>query len=394
MARSRTDAVKPSRILLTGGTGFIGSRLCERLTLDYKQPYRVLVRTFTHAPRIARLGADMIGGDLDDPDAMDKALGGCDTVVHLAYSEASQTRKLIQVCRRQGVKRFVHMSSIAVHGPDPSPACAHEETATIGRYPGQEYSNLKAAAELVVQRAIRDGLSAVILRPTIVYGPYGPFVTSIVESARERGVFSLLDGGSGICNAVYVDDVCDAILAAIETDQGVGSAFFVTGDRAVTWREFNLAFAGMVVPPPQIVSVSSEDVRRHWASQRPSLRSNITALRNLAMSAEVHRQLATVPALRTVISGGKRVAKALLSSERVAALKDRRGAPLRNEPAAGPDTPWPDLGRVTRECMRIEFSNERARTQLGWRPGYDLRAGAAATRTWLEATKRLSADRW
>jgi nucleoside-diphosphate-sugar epimerase len=384
--------MNPSKILVTGGTGFIGSRLCERLALDYKLPYRVLVRNFSHAPRIARLGAEMVGGDLDDSGSLDRALVGCDAVVHLAYSEGPRTRTLVRACRKAGIKRLVHMSSIAVHGPDPGPEAAHEETARIGRYPGYEYSNLKAGAEMVVQRAIGDGLPAVILRPTIVYGPYGPFVTSIVDAARLRGVFTMLDEGRGICNAVYVDDVCDAILAAIHTTQGVGSAFFVTADNAVAWREFNLAFAQMVEPNPRIVSVGSEDVRQYWASQRPTLTRDIRALGRLATSAEFHRQLSSVVMLRALITGGKRLAKTVLPSEGLTALKDRRGA--RSVGAAestGSEAPWPDLGRLTRECMRIAFSNERARTELGWRPRYDLPAGAAVTRSWLESADMLSA---
>jgi len=385
--------MNPSKILLTGGTGFIGSRLCERLSLDYKLPYRVLVRNFTHAPRIARLGAEMIGGDLDDSGSLDRALVGCDTVVHLAYSEGPQTRILVRACRKAGIKRLVHMSSIAVHGPDPGPEAAREATARIGRYPGHEYSNLKAESETVVQRAIGDGLSAVILRPTIVYGPYGPFVTSIVEAAPGRGVFTMLDEGRGICNAVYVDDVCDAILAAIETTQGVGSAFFINADSAVTWREFNLAFAQMAVPPPRITSRSSQDVRRYWASQRPTLKSDITALARLATSAELHRHLSSVALLRTLITGGKRIVKSVLPNERLTALKDRRGAlPVRGAEGAGSEAPWPDLGRVTRECMQIAFSNERARTVLGWRPRYGLPTGAAVTRSWLEAAGLLSGE--
>jgi nucleoside-diphosphate-sugar epimerase len=385
--------MNPSKILLTGGTGFIGSRLCERLSLDYKLPYRVLVRNFTHAPRIARLGAEMVGGDLDDSGSLDRALVGCDAVVHLAYSEGPQTRTLVRACRKAGIKRLVHMSSIAVHGPDPGPESAQEATARIGRYPGHEYSNLKAGAETVVQRAIADGLPAVILRPTIVYGPYGPFVTSIVEAARGRGVFALLDEGRGICNAVYVDDVCDAILAAIDTTEGVGSAFFITADSAVTWRDFNLAFAHMVVPAPRVISVSSEDVRRYWAARRPTFKSDITALGRLATSAEFHRHLSSVVMLRTLITGGKRIVKSVLPSERLTALKDRRGArPGGDAGGAGSEPSWPDLGRVTRECMRIAFSSERARTVLGWRPRYDLPAGVAVTRSWLESANMLSAE--
>jgi hypothetical protein len=148
----------------------------------------------------------------------------------------------------------------------------------------------------------------------------------------------------------------------------------------------------MVVPGPRIVSVGSEDVRRYWASQRPTLKSDIKALGRLATSAELHRQLSSVVMLRTLITGGKRLAKSVLPSERLTALKDRRGArPVGAAEGTGAEAAWPDLGRVTRECMGIAFSNERARTELGWRPRYDLPAGAAVTRSWLESADMLSA---
>ena len=381
-----------SRILVTGSTGFIGARLCERLTVDYKLAYRALVRDFGRAPRIARLAAEMVRGDIDDLESVDRALDGCDTVVHLAYSDGPQTRRLLRACRKRGIQRFVHMSSIAVHGANPGPESAREETAPIGHYPGEEYSNMKAAAERAVQAAIRQGLRAVILRPTIVYGPYGPFVTSIVDAARERGVLTLLDEGRGVCNSVYVDDVCDAIRAAIENDRALGSAFFVTADRAVTWREFNLAFAEMVVPSPRVVSVHSDEVRRYWASQRPTLKENLAAAGRLAASADFHRQLATVPVFGSLITGGKRIVKSVLSSDRLATLKHLRGTPAHDGGNRDQGMAWPDMGRVTRECLGIAFSNERARTVLGWRPRYDLQAGAAITRTWLEFAKALTLD--
>jgi nucleoside-diphosphate-sugar epimerase len=382
----------PSRILVTGSTGFIGARLCERLTVDYKLAYRALVRDFGRAPRIARLAADMVRGDIDDLESVDRALDGCDTVVHLAYSDGPQTRRLLRACLKRGIQRFVHMSSIAVHGANPGPESAREETAPIGHYPGEEYSNMKAAAERAVQAAIRQGLRAVILRPTIVYGPYGPFVTSIVDVARERGVLTLLDEGRGVCNSVYVDDVCDAIRAAIENDRALGAAFFVTADRAVTWREFNLAFAEMVVPSPRVVSVRSDEVRRYWASQRPTLKENLAAAGRLAASADFHRQLATVPLFGSLITGGKRIVKSVLSSDRLATLKHLRGTPAHDGGNRDQGMAWPDMGRVTRECLGIAFSNERARTVLGWRPRYDLQAGAAITRTWLEFAKALTLD--
>jgi nucleoside-diphosphate-sugar epimerase len=274
----------PSKILVTGATGFIGSRLCERLALDHKLPYRALVRNFAHAPRIARLGSEMAAGSFDDQQALERALGGCDTVVHLADSEPSHTRTLVQASKRRGICRFVHISSIAVHGPQPDQSCSTERGATIGRYPGEDYSNRKAAAERIVQQAINGGFPAIILRPTIVYGPYGPFVKYVITATRISGVVTLLDEGSGVCNAVYVDDVCDAIVAAIQSDSGVGEAFFVNADRAVTWREFNLTFATMVHADAPVVNVRCDEVRAYWAARRPTLRTNASALARLAMS--------------------------------------------------------------------------------------------------------------
>ena len=231
-----------SRVLITGASGFIGSRLCEKFKLQYAIPYRAVVHRFARAARIARLGSEMVGMDLSDPTSLDAALEGCDAVVHLAYVDAGKAEEtLLAACRRARVKRFVHISSMAVHGPNPGPECAHEETATIGRY-NEPYSDAKARAEKVVQREIARGLPGVILRPTIVYGPYSPFVVRVIEAAR-AGAISLIDEGSGVCNAVYVDDVCDAIYAALESERAIGQAVFITGDRAVSWRDYNLTFA-------------------------------------------------------------------------------------------------------------------------------------------------------
>ena len=91
---------------------------------------------------------------------------------------------------------------------------------------GREYSDAKAAAEAVVMAAAKRGiLSAVTLRPTIVYGPF----SSRPRSSTTRGWGDqLVDGGRGLCNAVYVDDVCDAIMAALYRDDAFGEVFLVT----------------------------------------------------------------------------------------------------------------------------------------------------------------------
>ena len=84
--------------------------------------------------------------------------------MHLAYVGAGAERseaKLLEAAKRARVKRFVNISSMAVHGPAPGPECAHEETATIKHY-REPYSDAKAQAEKVVQRGIASGLPGVI----------------------------------------------------------------------------------------------------------------------------------------------------------------------------------------------------------------------------------------
>jgi dihydroflavonol-4-reductase len=367
-----------SKVLITGATGFIGSRLCEKFKLHYKVPYRALVRNFGKAARIARLGSEMMPGSLSDQASLDAALSGCDAVVHLAFADTRKAEEpLLAACLRANVKRFVHMSSMAVHGPSPDPKCAREETAMIGRY-NERYSDAKARSEKSVQAAISRGLPGVILRPTVVYGPHSAFVTRVVQDARQ-GTISLIDDGTGICNAVYVDDVCDAVFAALYSNQAVGRAFFVSADRAITWKEFNLTFANMVEPAPIVRNFLARDVRAHWRAAQPSMRSNLAAMKTLLASPTFHDELARVPALKSAITWTKVNLKKILSSNQILALQGSSGRPIAPYHMA-----WPDRGRLVREDFHLEFSNDLAKTVLNWRPSFDFSAGAALTRTWLE----------
>jgi nucleoside-diphosphate-sugar epimerase len=375
----------PSKILVTGATGFIGSRLCERLTLHYRLPYRAFVRRFTKANRIARMGAEMVGGNLLQPGSIKAALEGCDAVVHLAHSDDTsapkETANLLRASLRAGVRRFVHISSMSVHGPDPGPECAREKTAIIRRH-GESYSDSKAKAESNVWSAIRrNGLPAVILRPTVVYGPYSPLVAGVVENARSGQVI-LIDGGVGVCNAVYVDDVCDAIHSAMTNKAGIGQAFFITGDELITWKDFILAFSNLVEPAPQIRHVASEEIREYWRARRSTVRSNVRALLRLAGSPAFHRELSTTPALGAAIQWAKRKLVEVLSEEQKLVLKSRIQSSANQLTPSGMHV-WPDKGRLIRETFGFQFSNDFAKDMLEWRPAYNFQQGFQLTKTWL-----------
>ena len=379
--------MKPTKILVTGATGFIGSRLCELLSLEHRLPYRALVRDFARAARIARLDTELVGGNMLDAGSLARAVEGCDAVINLAHgddqSAEKQTAQLVAACTRAGVRRFVHVSSMAVHGPSPSLPVLTEGTAPIERW-GEAYSDAKAAAEAVVTTAGKRGaLATVILRPTIVYGPYSFFVTPIMRDAR-AGKISLIDGGRGICNAVYVDDVCDAIMAALERDDAVGMAFLINGDSRVTWRDFITTFAGMVEGAKTIHDHSLDEIAAYWQAKRPRARDSVNAAIRLAASPAFHAQLGTIPSIGSLIRGTKELVARRITPEQKMMIKSRMQG--RNTAAHADDVPavsMPSEGRVVREAYRSWVSNDLAKSRLGWVPAHSFELGARRTGEWM-----------
>lgn len=376
----------PRKLLVTGATGFIGSRLCELLSLEYRLPYRALVRDFSRAARIARLDPELVPGDLLDAGSLARAVEGCDAVVNLAHGDDAtarrQTAQLVDACIRAGVRRLVHVSSMAVHGPAPGVPVLTED-APIRRW-NEPYSDAKAAGEAVVSAAGRRGaLETVVLRPTIVYGPFSFFVTPIVQQAR-AGVVSLVDGGRGVCNAVYVDDVCDAIHAALLRDDAHGQAFLLNGDDALDWRRFITTFADMVEGPKTLHDHALDAIAAHWAAQRPRARDSAVAAARLAASPAFHAQLGSIPAVGRLIRGTKAFVARRVTPAQAARIKARLNGRRALAPVhAGPQVPMPDPGRVVREAYRPRVSNELAKRRLGWQPAHSFERGAQRTADWL-----------
>ncbi len=383
----------PARILVTGATGFIGSRLCELLSLEYRLPYRALVRDFSRAARIARLDPELVAGDMADADSLARAVEGCDAVVNLAHGDDKaarrQTTQLVEACARAGVRRLVHVSSMAVHGPAPGPEVLTEANAPIRGW-GEAYSDAKAAAEAVVAAAGRRGaLETVILRPTIVYGPWSFFVAPIVQDAR-NGFVSLIDGGRGICNAIYVDDVCDAIMAALDRDDASGGAFLLNGNDRMSWREFITTFAEMVEGHKRIHDHSLDEIAAHWRAARPRARDSVKAALRLAASPAFHAQLATIPPVGRLIRGSKELVSAAIGPEQKLMIKSRfqgRRFAAPEDPTPAPRTP--SEGRVVREAYRSWVSNGLAKARLGWAPAHSFALGARRTADWLRFARMI-----
>jgi predicted dehydrogenase/nucleoside-diphosphate-sugar epimerase len=265
----------PRRVLVTGASGFIGCRVTEVLRLGHGCEVQALVHSPSSAVRLARLPVEMIQGDLKSPADAARAVEGCDAVVHCAIGTAygqrreifnvtvGGTRNLADAARAAGVRRFVHLSSIAVHGNDVSGIL--DETTPIRPPRGDDYSESKAEAEEVIRRAARNGLPALILRPGNVYGPFSK--TFVVRPMQYLAREALVLAGSTDTpsNTVYVDNLVHAIVSALKApaEAADGRAFTISDGDDWSWGDFYGYFADRLgrelrsAPPDAVAATRS-----------------------------------------------------------------------------------------------------------------------------------------
>lgn len=233
------SALAGRAVLVAGGTGFIGARLVEML-VERGAKVTVVVRSLRRAARIARLDVRLCRVDLGSAEEVDERVRGQEAVFNLAYDvKRSRTdnfaayRSLADACVRSGVRRFVHVSSIAVYDDWPSGDLDEHSPKDA---PGSEYKIAKRAMEVDLgQRAAAGALSPTILQPTIVYGPFSALWTDRFVEQLRTGSVEIPRKGLGHCCGVYVDDVVAALLAAaIRTGAG-GEAYIISGPRVFDW---------------------------------------------------------------------------------------------------------------------------------------------------------------
>jgi nucleoside-diphosphate-sugar epimerase len=255
--------LKRKRICITGGAGFIGSHLAQRLLDDnevvvYDNLHRNAIQ-FAHLD--AHPNLTFIKGDVMDPDATRRAIDGCHIVIHCAaiagvYSvdrnavttmEVNMlgTNQVVRAALATGVERFVEFSTSEVYGPFIHKG-KEDDLTTIG--PVGENRWVYAASKLASEHLSfahykEDGLPLVIVRPFNVYGPRqvgDGAIRGIILQALQHGLITLYNDGTQIRAWCYVDDFVDGILRCAEAPQAIGHVFNV-GNPQGTVTNFELA---------------------------------------------------------------------------------------------------------------------------------------------------------
>lgn len=280
-------------VLVTGGTGFLGSVLVRQL-VEAGEPVRILRRA-TSSLDLLGPAADRVEhavGDVTDPDSLREALQGVDAVYHTAaymgFGGGRDAEKLRAVNVRgtahvmdgalvEGVGRVVHASSMAAFGrPERPPALIDESAEWMPSPVNSAYARSKHESELEVYRAVAEGLDAVIVNPAMIFGPGRPGenTTRIAERAR-RGARLAPAGGT---NVVDVEDVAAGMRAALA--RGTTGERYFLGSENLSWMEILATLAeafgarppARTVPAPlaEVAGAAAETFAR-LTGQRPTL---------------------------------------------------------------------------------------------------------------------------
>lgn len=251
------------RALVTGASGFIGSRLVQRLVRDGME-VRALVRVRSRAPSWGK-AVEVVDGDIQDEATMKGVAEGMDAVFHLAgkahavselrddereYQSAhvAGTRNILGSAAAARCRSFVYFSSVKAMGEE-SPECRDESCAPR---PETAYGRAKLEAErLVLGRGAEAGLKATCLRLPLVYGPGSKGNLQRMLRAIDRGFFPPIADSGNRRSMVHLENVIDAALLAADHPSSGGRCYIVTDARPYSTREiYELLCRGLGKRPP------------------------------------------------------------------------------------------------------------------------------------------------
>jgi nucleoside-diphosphate-sugar epimerase len=246
---------------VTGGSGFIGGRLIERLRAQ-GHTVRALARSPSAAERVRARGAEPVEGDLANPASMRAGAEGCELAFHAAAmlgdwgtleeferGNVEGTRNVLRACAEARVRRLVHVSTEAVLLAG-EPLVNVDESAPVRPDSPALYSSTKARAEQAVVAANSDRLETVVVRPRFVWGVGDTTLLPVMVEMVRGGRFAWIGGGRHRTSTTHVDNTVEGLVLGAERGRA-GNVYFVTDGEPVVFREFVtelLATQGVAAP--------------------------------------------------------------------------------------------------------------------------------------------------
>ena len=273
--------MNPRRVVIIGGTGFIGSTIANRLS-QAGVPTLIPTRRRSRAGHVLLLPTvDAIEADVHDPATLAGVIAGADAVVNtvgilhsrsgspygadFARAHVELPKKIVAACRSAGVQRLIHISALGADADAPS-----------------EYQRSKAAGEAAIRSTGAD-LAWTILRPSVVYGRGDHFLNLFASLARRFPVLPLA-GAKTRFQPVYVDDVAEVVMRALDVRDAAGQIFEVAGPTVYTLRELVEYVSALVGCPRPIIplpeALAMLQARLLELAPRPLMsRDNVRSLR-------------------------------------------------------------------------------------------------------------------
>ena len=233
------------KAFVTGATGFVGSHLVDKLIEKGIEPY-CLRRKTSNIKWLEGKPVKFVDGDLFSNEVLEDVIKDMDYVFHVAGVVKSKnkegfikgnhlaTKNLVEITRKvnPGIKKFVHISSLAVCGPTPD---ATPLTEDYEPKPMTTYGVTKLAAEHEVMK-YKDEMNVTIIRPPAVYGPRDTEIFIYFQTFK-KGLNSLIGFGEKFLSLSYVKELIDGIMLAAEKDISNGQIYFIASDKPYNWDE-------------------------------------------------------------------------------------------------------------------------------------------------------------
>ena len=225
------------RVFVTGGTGFTGAALVERLLRDGHSVSILDNKPGLSADQLTAAGAEITYGSVADREPVARASKGAEVVVHLAAAfretgapdelyktvNVDGTRIVVQEAIKAGARKLVYCSTQGVHGHIEKPP--GDESSPIA--PADYYQQTKYEGELVLKEFADAPIEFTIIRPTAIYGPGDPERFGMIFRRVKKGFFPIFGSGQTYYHPVYIDNLVDAFVLAMEQGKGVNEAYII-----------------------------------------------------------------------------------------------------------------------------------------------------------------------